>query len=68
MKQYESTLQLVLASLCESLGLPGPNQAAAFLTQENKYLKHACSKGLKGGDFKPIIKWYETIILNAPQL
>lgn len=28
------------------------------MTNENQYLAKACAKGLKGGDFSKIIKWY----------
>ena len=44
------------------------SQAAAFLTTENKFWNHACKKGLKGGDFNPILKWYELIDQNHEHL
>ena len=53
----ESTLVFILTSLSLGLDLPNLKQAAAFLTSENKYLIHACHKGLKGGDYDPIKKW-----------
>jgi hypothetical protein len=39
-----------------------PKQAAALLTNNNKYLTHLCVKGGKGGDFENVKKWYELIL------
>ena len=38
-----------------------PKQAAALLTNNNKYLTHLCVKGAKGGDFDNVKKWYAKI-------
>jgi len=38
-----------------------PKQAAALLTNNNKFLTHLCVKGAKGGDFEKIKKWYEIV-------
>jgi len=38
-----------------------PKQAAALLTNNNKYLTHLCVKGAKGEDFENVKKWYELI-------
>ena len=57
----DSTLVFILTSLCVGLDLPNLKQAAAFLTSDNKYLIHACHKGLKGGDFSAILHWLSQI-------
>lgn len=51
-----------------ALSLPNMTQAAAFLTAENKFWNHACRKGLKGGDFNPILKWYNLIASQQAHL
>ncbi len=38
-----------------------PKQAAALLTNNNKFLAHLCVKGAKGGDFEKVKKWYEIV-------
>jgi len=34
------------------------------MTENNTYLLHACTKGLKGGNYDPIIKWLSIIREN----
>ena len=38
-----------------------PKQAAALLTNNNKFLAHLCVKGAKGADFDKVKKWYGII-------
>lgn len=64
----DSPLLVILHSLTDALSLPNIKQAAAFFTNDNQFLKHACTKGLKGGDFDPIFKWYNNITSNLPHL
>jgi len=64
----ETPLLFILQSLQDALSLPNIKQAAAFLTNDNMYLAHACTKGLKGGDFGPIFKWQQNVISNLPVL
>ena len=61
-EQFESSLQLILQLLCDCLSLQSKNQAAALLAQESQYLKHACCKGLKGQNFRPIVAWYQAML------
>ena len=35
-----------------------PKQAAALLTDNNKFLNHLVIKGAKGGDFDNVKRWY----------
>ena len=62
LEEAKTTLEFVLLSLTQALGLHSLKQAAAFLTQENKFLMQAVQKGLKGSDFKPIMAWYQVSI------
>ena len=64
----DSTLTFILKSLSIALKLENMTQAAAFLTNENKFWMHACRKGLKGGDFLPILRWYDLIEQNQDHL
>ena len=61
LSKCDSTLTFILKSVSIALKLENMTQAAAFLTNENKFWNHACRKGLKGGDFNPIHRWYELI-------
>lgn len=41
-----------------------PKQAAALLTDNNKFLTHMTVKGTKGGDFESVKLWYNTLLYN----
>jgi hypothetical protein len=41
-----------------------PKQAAALLTDNNKFLNHMTVKGTKGGEFESIKSWYNTLLYN----
>ena len=58
----------LLTTLTKALDLQNMKQAAAFMTAENKFLRHACQKGLKGGDFSPVLRWYRLIQSNMRSL
>jgi hypothetical protein len=52
----ESTLELILNTLCKSFSMK-PKQAAALLTNNNQFLIHSIVKGVKG-KYEPLIAWY----------
>jgi hypothetical protein len=64
--QTETTLEFVLVSLCQALGI-STNQAASLLTAHNYYLMTACVKGVKG-DHSPILKWYQLLTQASKHL
>jgi hypothetical protein len=45
-----------------------PKQAAALLTDNNKFLNHMNVKGTKGGDFAGIKTLYNTLLYNYSDL
>jgi hypothetical protein len=45
-----------------------PKQAAALLTNNNKYLMHLCVKGSKGANFENVRGWYDTMLPYASLL
>ena len=55
-----TSFQFIILSLSISFEMK-PKQAAALLTNNNKYLFHLCVKGAKGEDFKKVKDWYELI-------
>lgn len=58
----------MLLTLTQSLSLPNMKQAAAFLTNDNKFLIHACTKGLKNQNYGPIIAWFTKTLSNIKRL
>ena len=56
--QADSVLEFTVRSISEGFGLNSMKQAAVFLTEENKFLLHACTKGLKSAGFTPIKDWF----------
>ena len=45
-----------------------PMQAAALLTNNNQYLVTSCVKGVKGGNFEPLIAWYSMLIEQSENI
>lgn len=62
-----NTLNFILESLSQSLGLT-QSQAAALLTNNQKYLMHLCIKGMKGKDYSKLTNWYKLIMHNSWKL
>lgn len=58
-RKAESSLEMILLTLCASLGMK-PKQSAALLTNSNQYLLHTVVKGLKG-KFEPVISWFKML-------
>lgn len=65
---YDSALSFILGTLTDALSLPNIKQAAAFLTSNNQFLEHACVKGLKGGDYGKVARWYKILETNVQHL
>jgi len=42
-----------------------PRQSAALLTNNNQYLVTACVKGIKGGNYLPVLTWYRELYSNV---
>ena len=45
-----------------------PNQAAALLTSNQKFLIHMCVKGMKGNDYSKIKAWYKLLISQTKEI
>ena len=41
-------------------------QAAALLTQNQKFLVHICTKGMKGKDYSKLKAWYKLLLKQIP--
>ena len=58
-----TTIEFLLSTLVSKMGLK-VNQALAFLSNSNVLLIHVIIKGLKGS-YKPVISWYEELLLHC---
>ena len=43
-------------------------QVVGLLSDNHHYLYHLCIKGLKGGSFENVQKWYELVSVSASHL
>lgn len=57
-----SPLEFLIISLCKIFSMK-PRQSIALLSDNRKYLRHICNKGIKG-DFDKISQWYYEISTN----
>jgi len=44
-----------------------PNQAAALLTSNQKFLIHMCVKGMKGNDYSKLKAWYKLLMSKTKE-
>ena len=63
----KSTLDFILESLSQSLGM-SQSQAAALLANHSRFLHHMNVKGLKGNDYTRIMNWYRLIMQSTQNL
>ena len=64
LNQCQNTLELILVTLSRALDLQ-PRQAAALLANGNQFLITACDKGVNGGQFSPVLEWYQLLKDNS---
>ena len=55
----------VIESLSIALKMQS-SQAAALLTQNQKFLVHICVKGMKGKDYSKLKVWYKLLLKQIP--
>ena len=57
-------MEFLLITLSRAFDLT-PRQSAALLTNNNQYLVTACVKGIKGGNYQPVLTWYRELYSNV---
>lgn len=67
LEDLHNSLEFLLVTLSQAFSLK-PVAAAGLLTNNNKFLKSACLKGVKNQGYEPLVNWYKKVYENCSLL